>query len=166
MYAGARISRGVIQEICTKLAGCKCVQNLAINLYQKKVIGDLDFHQLQLPTGTGSNLSAALVRASQEREGRGPRLIRDLYLALLDMFAEKCDQWCHRIALYTLRPSGTNARSGYTYACYSLLTSTVIKHLRPLVQVPSDQIGTFSCECVDTHCSQNFWKTPCFLLLS
>ena len=124
IHAGAAISRDVIQEICAKLAQCKCVQDLAINLYQKKVIGDKDFQQLQQPTATGSDLSAALVRASQEGElGRGGRLIRDLYLALLDMFAENSDQsWCHRMALRTLREIGMRLSSNSLLAIHNLLT--------------------------------------------
>lgn len=105
-HTGAEISKGVIQDICTKFSKCQCVQSLALNLYRKNLISGEEFHHLQLPRATGQELTAILIKASQESIGRGERLIRDLYLALLDMFAENCNDWCHRIALRVLRDAG------------------------------------------------------------
>lgn len=106
LHTGAKISKGVIQDICTKFSKCQCVQSLALNLYEKKLISEEEFHHLQLPRATGQELTAILIKASQEGMGRGERLVRDLYLALLDMFAENCNDWCHRIALRVLREAG------------------------------------------------------------
>ena len=88
------------------LAKCVELTNLTSRLYQRRLITDKDYRNLQLPTADGNMLNSSLVNASCEGLGRGKQLVKYLYLALLDAYLDNCDQYCHHVALKVLRIAG------------------------------------------------------------
>jgi hypothetical protein len=100
---GADICKEVIREICPDLTKGQSVNSLATNLYSRKVLNEEDYLALLQPTANGIMLTRSLFEASLELRGRGKHLVMNLYLSLLDVFLDSCDQWCHNIALHKLR---------------------------------------------------------------
>ena len=70
------------------------------------MLNEEDYRQLKREDATGDKLSDVLFTASIEKRGRGHRLIKNLYLSLLDAFLDRGDRWFHYIALYVVRETG------------------------------------------------------------
>ena len=101
------ICRNVIKEIGPHICECQLVNKLAVYLEKRNMLNKEDYRQLSQPNATGAMLNIVLFNASCETKGRGCSLVRNLYLALLDAFLDRCDlSWFHHTALYVVRETG------------------------------------------------------------
>lgn len=105
LYTGHTFSSEVIRHIGPVVNQCECVSDLAIYLHQRHVLNPAEYKQLTQSSITGGILNHVLVQASQE-ETRGEDLISKLFLALLDMFFDTGNSWCHHTAFKVVRKYG------------------------------------------------------------
>lgn len=103
---GAKIAVSVIRRAVPDLSSLGPASGLETFLYNRDLIGRDDVNRLSLSTATGEDLTRIIINASFEDGGRGKHIVKSLYLALLDMFLDKCNQLCHNIAMNVLRENG------------------------------------------------------------
>lgn len=100
-HAGYHFSLEVIQQICPEVNQCTGVTQLAFYLNRRHVLNQSEASDLSKPNATGTMLGQALLQASRE-PSRGSNLIAALFLALLDMFHDTEDTWCHYTAFHVV----------------------------------------------------------------
>lgn len=79
---------------------------LATSLYHRDLISQDDLDRLSQPTAARDTLTLILINASHLSCGRGKHIVESLYLSLLDVFLDRCNQSCHNIAMNVLRENG------------------------------------------------------------
>ena len=103
---GAEISIPVIRNVTPDLTKLGSVSCLATSLYHRDLIKQDDLNRVLQPTAARDTLTWILINASHESYGRGKHIVENLYLSLLDVFLDKCNQSCHDIAMNVLRENG------------------------------------------------------------
>ena len=96
----------MIQNITPDLSKLGLVSGLVTSLYHRHVIIKDELNHLSHPQATRDTLTTTLIIASHESYGRGKHIVESLYLSLLDVFLDQCNQSCHDIAMNVLRENG------------------------------------------------------------
>ena len=105
-FTGSQFSQDVIRQIGPQINQCQCVRDLAVYLQNRNVLNLKEYYELtQSGTSGSTSMLTVLLKASQE-PCRREDLISKLFLALLDMFCDTENSWCHHTAFHVVRERG------------------------------------------------------------
>lgn len=106
-YTGSEFSQDIIRQIGPQISECPCVSGLAVYLHKRKIINLTELDELmQCGTTSGRTFMLTVLLKASKEPTRGENLISELFLALLDMFCDKENSWCHHTAFYVVREQG------------------------------------------------------------
>ena len=106
LHTDHHFSSAVVKQIGPEVNQWTSIHLLVPYLNQRHLLDKADVHELSQSSATGNMLGKVLLEASQQ-PSKGENLVAKLYLALLDMFHNTGDAWCHYAAFYVVMKQGT-----------------------------------------------------------